>query len=126
LGVVDVTCGYQGGQVEAPSEQQFRAGVTGHATSVEVIYDPQEVSYRGLLERFFVMLESPQPDHRQSELETHSRHAIFYLFEEERLQAEALISERPDRGNVRDATELEVIAATTFWSAENPHLDDRA
>ncbi len=126
VGVVDVACGYQGGRVDAPTEQQFRAGETGHAPSVEVIYNPQEVGYRQLLEHFFEMLQSAAAGQPGSNLETHPRSVVFYLVDEERVEAEALLAARVDRGRNESTTEIEIIPATTFWPAEAPQLDDRA
>lgn len=54
-GVISVTSGYMGGRVEHPSYEQVSAGGTGHAESVEVVYDPAKVSYTALLDAFGTM-----------------------------------------------------------------------
>jgi len=80
-GVKSAVSGYAGGNVGNPSYEQVSSGDTGHAESVQVIYDPSQVSYGKLLQIFFSVAHDPTQLNRQGpDHGTQYRSAIFYFF----------------------------------------------
>jgi peptide-methionine (S)-S-oxide reductase len=82
-GVLSVTSGYMGGRVEHPTYEQVSAGGTGHAESVEVVYDPAKVSYTALLDAFWRNVDPVTPNAQFCDHGSQYRAVIFYLGDEE-------------------------------------------
>jgi len=89
-GVFSVTSGYTGGQTKNPSYEQVSAGVTGHAESVQVIYDPAKISYERLLEIFWHNVDPFARNAQFCDHGTQYRSAIFYQGDEQRERLQAL------------------------------------
>ena len=87
-GVISTSVGYMGGVRENPSYEQICTGVTGHAEMVEVTFDPARVSYRRLLEEFWVMHDPTSLNRQGGDIGTQYRSAIFTTSESQQLQAE--------------------------------------
>lgn len=120
-GVLSVTAGYTGGTVEKPTYEQVSAGGTGHAESVQILYDPSRIPYENLLDVFWHNID---PTDRTGQFCDHGsqyRPAIFVHDEEQRRLAEvsmaALDRIKPFPGPVV----VEIVPATTFWPAEEYH-----
>ena len=93
-GVTDVVSGYAGGGPETAHYQMVETGRTGHAESVEITYDPSQISYGKLLQVFFSVAHDPTQLNRQGPDEgTQYRSAIFYASDEQRRVAEAYIEQ---------------------------------
>src|SRR5713226_8344478 len=91
-GVSSVTSGYAGGYVKAPSYESVGIGVTGHAESVGVTYDPSQLTYGQLLMIFFSVAHDPTQWNRQGpDTGSQYRSAIFYASEEQKRIAQAYI-----------------------------------
>jgi peptide-methionine (S)-S-oxide reductase len=122
-GVLSVTSGYMGGTVANPSYEQVSAGQTGHAESVEVIYDPAKVSYQKLLDAFWRNVDPVTPNAQFCDHGSQYRSVIFYGTEEERRLAEESKSaiERSKRFSQPIVTQL--VMASTFYPAEDYHQD---
>lgn len=122
-GVVATTSGYIGGHTENPTYQEVSAGGTGHAEAVEVLYDPERVSYGKLLEIFWRGIDPTTPDRQFCDQGSQYRAAIFHLNEEQRRLAEesraALEREKP----FPQPVVTEITAATRFYPAEEYHQD---
>jgi len=122
-GVVSVTSGYTGGQKENPTYEQVSAGGTGHAESVEVLYDPKKVSYRQLLEVFWHNIDPTTPDRQFCDHGHQYRSAIFYHNDAQRQLAfeskQALEKSKPFKG----AIVTEMVPASKFYPAEEYHQD---
>ena len=119
-GVLKTTVGYAGGHTEQPTYKDVCGGATGHAETVEVLYDPVRVSFETLAKLFFEMHDPTQvggqgPDHGDQ-----YRSAIFYTTDEQKQVAEKLIADLTGRG-MKITTE--VIPAGPFWPAEDYHQD---
>ena len=120
-GVRSVTVGYTGGGTRNPTYEEVSAGGTGHAESVQVVYDPSTVSYEKLLDVFWHNVDPLTRDAQFCDHGRQYRTAIFYhdatqkrLAEESKLALEA--SKRFDRPIV-----TEIVAAGEFWPAEEYH-----
>jgi peptide-methionine (S)-S-oxide reductase len=87
-GVISTSVGYMGGVRANPSYEQICTGVTGHAEMVEVTFDPARVSYRRLLEEFWVMHDPTSLNRQGGDIGTQYRSAIFTTSESQQLQAE--------------------------------------
>jgi peptide-methionine (S)-S-oxide reductase len=118
-GVTDVAVGYEGGGVERPTYEQVCTDRTGHAEVVEVDFDPDEVSYEQLVERFFELHDPTQLNRQGPDVGTQYRSAIFVHSDEQREVAEAVKEREQERFKKPIATVIE--PATTFWRAEDYH-----
>jgi len=120
-GVVSVTSGYTGGEKKNPTYEEVSAGGTGHAESVEVLYDPAKISYEKLLEVFWHNIDPTVKDRQFCDTGHQYRSAIFYHTEEQHrlaLQSKAALEKnKPFKGPVV----TEIVPATTFYPAEEYH-----
>jgi peptide-methionine (S)-S-oxide reductase len=122
-GVLAVTSGYMGGHVKNPTYRAVCDGDTGHAEVVRVEFDPGVVSFRDVLEVFFVIHDPTTPDRQGNDVGTQYRSAIFYHGEEQASIAKAVIAELERDGAFRDPIVTEVVPAPEFYPAEDYHRD---
>lgn len=119
-GVISAVSGYCGGTVENPDYKTVCTGQTGHAETVEVIYDPAVTSFETLAKIFFEIHDPSQVNRQGPDIGTQYRSAIFCLSDEQRKTAEKLISQL-ERSGLKPATRLE--PAAPFYPAEMHHQD---
>lgn len=116
-GVTTVVSGYGGGYVDNPTVEQVYAGTTGHAEVVRVTFDPSVLSYRTILEIFFVMHDPTTHNRQGHDVGEWYRSVIYYHTNEQRQTAEAMI--RDFAANLwKDPIVTELTPVTTFWPAE--------
>ena len=122
-GVTSVTSGYMGGRVENPSYEQVSSGATGHAEAVEVLYDPDKVSYAKLLDAFWHNVDPVTPNAQFCDHGSQYRAVIFYQNEEQKRLAEE--SKRTIEQSKRFAQPIvtELVMASQFYPAEDYHQD---
>ena len=121
-GVHEVTSGYAGGDTEDPSYEAVCSGRTGHAEVVEVVFDPDEISYAELLEVFFAIHDPTTPDRQGPDVGSQYRSAVFYHDDGQRRAAESVI-ESLEADGVYDTIVTEVEPLETFYEAEEYHQD---
>jgi len=118
-GVKTTVVGYTGGEV--PNATYRNHG--NHAEAISIEFDPEKISYRKLLE-FFFQIHDPTTRNRQGNDRGASyRSAIFYLNDEQKKEAEALIAAMTASGKWPGPIVTEVVPATDFWNAEAEHQD---
>lgn len=123
-GVLKTTAGYAGGSAETATYRQVITETTGHAESVEVIYDPAKITYGRLLRIFFSVAHDPTQLNRQGpDVGTSYRSAIFYVNDEQKRIATAYIAEL-DAAKVFPARIVtEVTPLKAFYRGEDYHQD---
>ena len=89
-GVISVMPGYAGGTVESPTYEQVCTGTTGHAEAIQITFDPNEISYKKILEVFFHLHDPTTLNQQGNDFGTQYRSAIFYNTEEQKSIAEKL------------------------------------
>jgi len=121
-GVSRAVSGYAGGTTVKPSYEQVGMGGTGHAESVEITYDPSQVSYGQLLAVFFSVAHDPtQLDRQGPDIGTQYRSAIFYTNDDQKRVAEAYI-EQLGKAKVFGAPIVTQVAKLpAFYQAEAYH-----
>ena len=118
-GVVDAAAGYMGGELEHPSYQDVCTDRTGHAEVVQVDFDPEEVSYDELLERFWELHDPTQVNRQGPDVGSQYRSVVFFHSPEQQRAAE----ESKQRAQARFSRQIatEIVPAQTFWRAEEYH-----
>ena len=121
-GVKSAISGYAGGNVGNPSYEQVSSGDTGHAESVQVIYDPSQVSYGKLLQIFFSVAHDPTQLNRQGpDHGTQYRSAIFYNTPQQQQVAESYIKQLTAAKNFSRPIVTQVSKLRAFYRAEEYH-----
>jgi peptide methionine sulfoxide reductase msrA/msrB len=119
-GVISTTVGFTGGHKQNPSYKDVCYKDTGHAEAVEVIYDPDQVSYEQLAKLFFETHDPTQINRQGPDVGEQYRSEIFYLNEDQKATAEKLIENLKAKGY---PVATRVTKAETFWKAEDYHQD---
>jgi peptide-methionine (S)-S-oxide reductase len=118
-GVISTRVGYSGGDVPNATYRNHH----GHAEAVEIIFDPEQISFRDLLE-FFFQIHDPTTLNRQgNDIGTSYRSAIFYTSEAQKKVAEDTIADVDASGLWPGKVVTEVTPAGPFWEAEPEHQD---
>jgi len=122
-GVLDTTVGYTGGTLPNPTYEDIKAKVTGHAEAIEVVFDPQHLSYRALLEFFFQIHDPTTPNRQGNDIGPSYRSAIFYASDTQKQVAEALVAEMAASRKWPGKIVTEIVPASEFYAAEGYHQD---
>ena len=118
-GVLSTRVGYSGGDV--PNATYRNHGT--HAEAIEIVFDPEQTSYRDLLEFFFQMHDPTTLNRQGNDTGMSYRSAIFYLDDEQRRVAEETIADVESSGLWPGKVVTEVTPAGPFWEAEPEHQD---
>jgi peptide methionine sulfoxide reductase msrA/msrB len=119
-GVISTTVGFSGGTKANPTYKEVCAGNTGHAETVQVVYDPGQTGYEDLAKLFFETHDPTQVGGQGPDIGDQYRSEIFYLNEGQKNTAEKLIGILKEKG-YKVVTKL--TPAGTFWKAEEYHQD---
>jgi len=123
-GVKSAVSGYAGGNGANPSYEQVSMGDTGHAESVQVIYDPSQVSYGKLLQIFFSVAHDPTQLNRQGpDHGTQYRSAIFYNTQQQQQVAESYVKQLTAAKTFSRPIVTQVAKLRAFFPAEEYHQD---
>jgi len=122
-GVLSATSGYMGGTVANPSYEDVSSGRTGHAESVEVVYDPAKVSYQKLLEAFWRNVDPITPNAQFCDHGSQYRSAIFYQTDEEKRASDTSKQAIEQSKRFTEPIVTQIVMASHFYSAEEYHQD---
>lgn len=121
-GVISATSGYSGGGAKTAEYEVVSTGQTGHAESVQIVYDPSQITYGELLRVFFSVAHDPTELNRQGPDEgTQYRSVIFYGNDEQKQIAEAYIAQLDKAGVFRHRIVTQVVPLQAFYPAEAYH-----
>jgi len=122
-GVLSATSGYMGGTVANPSYEEVSAGRTGHAESVEVIYDPAKVSYQKLLNAFWHNVDPITPNAQFCDHGSQYRSAIFFQTDEEKRLSDTSKQTIEQARRFKEPIVTQIVMASQFYPAEEYHQD---
>jgi peptide-methionine (S)-S-oxide reductase len=120
-GVADTVSGYTGGNKLNPTYEEVSSGATGHAESVQVVYDPKKVSYAKLLEVFWHNIDPTVKNRQFCDTGTQYRTAIFYHDEAQRKAAADSLAALEKSKPFKQPIVTEIRMAGPFYPAEDYH-----
>ena len=122
-GVEDVVSGYSGGTTIDPTYREVCSGTTGHAEVAEIRFDPNEISFKELLQVFFAVHDPTTLNRQGNDVGTQYRSAIFYHNDEQRRIAEETVTEIEAEGIYDDPIVTEIVPFEKFYPAEDYHQE---
>lgn len=122
-GVLSVTPGYTGGEMNNPSYQDVSTGKTGHAEAVQIKFDPKILSFEKLLDVFWHLHDPTQLNRQGADVGTQYRSAIFYHNDLQKKIAEASKKKLEKSGYYDNPVVTKIVPFTKFYPAENYHKD---
>lgn len=122
-GVREVVSGYSGGKEENPTYKSVSSGNSGHAESVEVLYDPKQVNFEELVEVFFESHDPTQLNGQGPDRGRQYRSIAFYQNEQEKKAIEAYIKKLETKKVYDKPIVTQVLKFQKFWKAEDYHQD---
>jgi peptide-methionine (S)-S-oxide reductase len=123
-GVTKATAGYSGGTMKNPSYEEVSSGETGYAESVQVVYDPSQVTFGRLLKVFFSVAHDPTELDRQGpDTGTQYRSAIFFTSDAQQHIAKAYMDQLTDAKVFSGSIVTQVSPLVGFYPAEGYHQD---
>ncbi len=122
-GVKSTTVGYIGGKVKNPSYELVCTGLTGHAEAVEIVYNPNEVSFKKLLDTFFELHDPTTLNRQGPDIGTQYRSAAYFSNDDEKQIIENKINSLNESGKYSSTVVTEVESISDFYDAEEYHQD---
>ncbi len=122
-GVEKVESGYMGGHVHNPSYREVCNGTTGHAEVVQVTFNPQEVSFKEIVQIFFTIHDPTTLNRQGADVGTQYRSVIFYHSDEQQATAQEVMREMSEADVWQQPIVTQVVAAEPFYKAEEYHQD---
>ena len=123
-GVEKTVVGYSGGARETADYHRVSTGRTGHAEALEIVFDPEKVSFGTLLRIFFSVVHDPTQMNRQgNDVGTQYRSAIFYTDEEQREVAEAYVKQLDEAHIFPRPIVTQILPLEKFFAGEDYHQD---
>lgn len=120
-GVKSVASGYMGGKIKNPTYREVCTGLTGHAEVLQVVYNPQVITFDELLEVFWQTHDPTTLNQQGADKGTQYRSAVFYHTEEQKQLAEKYKAELDKSGAFSNPIVTEISPATEFYKAEDYH-----
>lgn len=120
-GVEKVVSGYMGGHLKNPSYQDVSEGTSGHVESIQVVYNPQKITYEKLLDVFWRQIDPTDAGGQFVDRGTQYRSVIFYSNEEEKQLAEQSLARLAESQRFEKTIATEILQATEFYPAEDYH-----
>ncbi len=120
-GVISTRVGYTGGHARNPTYEEVCSGTTGHAEAIEILYDPEQISYEELLDVFWHNIDPTATNRQFADRGTQYRTAIFYHSEEQKRLAVASREALEHSGKFSKPIVTEILPASQFFPAEDYH-----
>ena len=121
IGVIATQTGYAGGKMANPKYEDVSTGETGHAESVQVLFDPKVTNYENLIVLFFKMHDPTTKDRQENDVGSQYRSAIFYANDEQKKIAEK-VKGRAEAAQVwKNPIVTDITKFGQFWRAEDHH-----
>ena len=122
-GVKSTTVGYIGGKVKNPSYELVCTGLTGHAEAVEIIYNPNEVTFEKLVDTFFELHDPTTLNRQGPDIGTQYRSAAYFSNDNEKQIIESKINALNESGKFTSKIVTEIESISDFYNAEDYHQD---
>ena len=122
-GVISTTSGYTSGHKKNPTYKEVSAGSTGHTEAIQITFDPEKISYAELLEVFWRNIDPVAVNRQFCDSGTQYRSGIYYLNETQEKTAKNSLQKLQKNKPFEEAIATELIAASTFYPAEDYHQD---
>jgi len=122
-GVVKVESGYSGGEKPNPSYEDVCSGDTGHAESIQITFDPGQISYKELLQIFFTTHDPTTLNRQGADVGTQYRSAIFYHDQEQEKVAKDVVREFESSKVWKRPIVTEIVPFKSFYKAEDDHQE---
>jgi methionine-S-sulfoxide reductase len=122
-GVLDTEVGYTGGTTAGPRYEDVKTGRTGHAESIQVVFNPDVLSYEALLRWFFRMHDPTTRNRQGNDIGTQYRSAIFYFDDRQKETAERVKAEVDRSGKWPRPVVTDIVPSGKFYPAEGYHQD---
>ena len=122
-GVKSTTVGYIGGKVKNPSYELVCTGLTGHAEAVEIVYNPNEVTFEKLVDTFFELHDPTTLNRQGPDIGTQYRSAAYFSNDDEKQIIESKINALNESGKFSSKVVTEVDPILDFYHAEEYHQD---
>ncbi|MFA7059283.1 MAG: peptide-methionine (S)-S-oxide reductase MsrA [Pedobacter sp.] len=120
-GVIATRVGYTGGHADNPRYQDVCTGLTGHAEAIEVIFDPEQISYEQLLDIFWQSHDPTQLNCQGPDVGSQYRSAIYYHSGEQYRLAQESLERNDHSGRYQRRIVTEIVPCANFWEAEEYH-----
>ena len=120
-GVLKTQVGYAGGSTSNPKYDELHDGHTGHAESVEVIFDPSKVTYNSLMDSFYKIHDPTSLNRQGNDEGTQYRSAIFTTSDKQKMEALAFKNKVEKSGAWKGSLTTEIAPIKKFWPAEDYH-----
>lgn len=121
-GVTNVVSGYSGGGKSSAHYEMVSTGLTGHAESVQITYDPSQISFHQLLTVYFKVAHDPTELNRQGpDTGSQYRSAIFYTTDDQKIEAQAFIQQLEKDKVFRSPIVTQIVPFKAFYAAEDYH-----
>lgn len=122
-GVIDIKSGYTGGHEKNPNYRQVCAGGTGHYEAVQIVYNPERVTYRQLLDIFWQQIDPTDPGGQFYDRGQQYAPAIFYHDENQQAEAERSREALEKSGKFDKPIAVPILNAADFFPAEEYHQE---
>lgn len=120
-GVISTAVGYMGGHTASPTYERVCGGTTGHAETVEVVFDPEKISYEKILNLFWKSHNPTQVNRQGPDVGEQYRSVIFTTTPEQETVAHTSKTEEQKNGGYVEPIATSIEPATIFWKAEEYH-----
>lgn len=122
-GVISTTSGYTAGQKENPGYEEVSSGDTGHTEAVQIVFDPEKVSYEELLDVFWKNIDPFVINRQFCDSGNQYRSGIYYLNQDQEKSAKLSLQHLEKTKTIEKPVVTEIVAASTFYPAEEYHQD---